>query len=65
MVYLWGRDLLDTQKWRYTMCGLNSRFAIKQDMDMRSFSIGLRYNFNASRSKYKGKGASNDEKDRL
>lgn len=40
MVYLWGRDLLDTQKWRYTMCGLNSRFAIKQDMDMRSSVLG-------------------------
>lgn len=63
--YLWGRDLLATQKRRYIMYGLNSTFNIKQDMDSRCFSIGVQYNFNVTRSKYKGSGAGNDEKERM
>lgn len=63
--YLWGRDLLQTQKRRYTMYGVNSTFTTKQDMDSRCFSIGIQYNFNTTRSKYKGTGAGNDEKNRL
>ena len=63
--YLWGRDLLQTQKRRYTMYGINSTFTIKQDMDTRCFSIGILYNFNATRSRYKGTGAGNTEKSRL
>ena len=63
--YLWGRDLLQTQKRRYTMYGINSTFTTEQDMDSRCFSIGIQYNFNTTRSKYKGTSAGNDEKDRL
>lgn len=63
--YIWGRDLLATQKRRYTMHGQNSTFAIKQDMDSRCLSIGIQYNFNVSRSKYKGTGAGKDEKERM
>lgn len=63
--YLWGRDLLQTQKRRYTMYGVNSTFTTKQDMDSRCLSIGIQYKFNATRSKYKGTGAGNDEKNRL
>ena len=63
--YFWGRDLLQTQKRRYTMYGINSAFTTRQDMDTRSFSIGIRYNFNTSRSKFKGTGAGNEEKTRL
>ncbi|MGM9733672.1 MAG: outer membrane beta-barrel protein [Prevotella sp.] len=63
--YLWGRDLLQTQKRRYTMYGINSMFTTKQDMDSRCFSIGIQYNFNTTRSKYKGTGAGNAEKNRL
>lgn len=63
--YLWGRDLLATQKRRYTMYGKNSTFAIKQDMDSRCLSIGIQYNFNVTRSKYKGTGAGNEEKGRM
>ena len=63
--YFWGRDLLQTQKRRYTMYGINSAFTTRQDMDTRSFSIGIRYNFNTTRSKFKGTGAGNEEKIRL
>lgn len=63
--YFWGRDLLQTQKRRYTMYGINSIFTMRQDMDTRSFSIGIRYNLNTTRSKYKGTGAGNEEKTRL
>ena len=63
--YLWGRDLLQTQKRRYTMYGINSTFTTEQDMDSRCFSIGIQYNFNTTRSKYKGTSAGNDEKNRL
>lgn len=63
--YLWGRDLLQTQKRRYTMYGINSTFTTKQDMDTRCFSIGIQYNYNTTRSKYKGTGAGNAEKNRL
>lgn len=47
------------------MYGLNSTFSIKQDMDTRCFSLGVQYNFSATRSKYNGTGAGNDEKSRL
>jgi hypothetical protein len=33
--------------------------------DSREFVLTLRYNFNTTRSKYKGTGAGNDEKNRL
>lgn len=63
--YIWGRDLLHTQTRRYTMYGLKSKFSIKQDMDTRCLSIGVQYNINTTRSKYKGIGAGKEEKDRL
>lgn len=63
--HIWGRDLLQTQKMRYTMYSINSMFSTKQDIDSRCFSIGLQYNFNASKSKYKGTGAGNSEKGRM
>lgn len=63
--YLWGRDLLQNQRRRYTMYGINSMFTTKQDMDSRCFSIGIQYNFNTTRYKYKGTGAGNAEKNRL
>lgn len=47
------------------MYGINSAFTTRQDMDTRSFSIGIRYNFNTTRSKFKGTGAGNEEKTRL
>lgn len=62
---IWIRDLLNTQKRRYTMYGINSMFTTNQDMDTRCFSIGIQYNFNTTRNKYKGTGAGNDEKKRL
>lgn len=64
-VYLWGRDLLRTQKMRYTMYGLKGKYTTTQDMDSRCFSIGVLYNFNTTKSKYKGTGAGSDEKNRL
>ena len=42
-----------------------SAFTTRQDMDTRRFSIGIRYNFNTTRSKFKGTGAGNEEKTRL
>ncbi len=62
---IWGRDLLNTRKRRYTMYGINSTFTTNQDMDSRSFSIGFQYNFNITKNKYRGTGAGNDEKGRL
>ena len=62
---IWGRDLLNTRKRRYTMYGINSMFTTNQDMDTRSFSIGIQYNFNITKNKYKGTGAGNEEKGRL
>lgn len=64
-VYLWGRDLLKTQNRRYTMFGINGKYTTNQDMDTRCFSIGIQYNFNATKSMYKGTGAGNGEKYRL
>lgn len=63
--HFWGRDLLQTQKMRYTLYGINSMFSTKQDIDSRCFSIGVQYNFNTSKSKYKGTGAGNSEKGRM
>ena len=36
-----------------------------EDNDSRCIQLSLRYRFNVTRSKYKGTGAGNDEKDRL
>ena len=63
--YLWGRDLLRTQNKHYTMYGNNSTFTTKQDVDSRCISIGVRFNFNATKRKYKGTGAGYAEKERL
>lgn len=37
----------------------------KCKLNSRSFALTVTYNFNAKRSKYKGTGAGNEEKNRL
>lgn len=64
-LYFNARDILNTQIRKYTMYGIMSSFTIRQDMDSRCVSVGIQYNFNSSRSKYKGSGAGNTEKGRM
>ena len=64
-VRLKGHDLLGTEKQRVLLyCD-----RIQADQfgwgDSREFEITVRYKFNTTRSKYKGTGAGNEEKERL
>ena len=64
-VRLKGHDLLGTEKQRVLIyCG-----DIQADQfdwhDSREFELTVRYKFNTTRSKYKGTGAGNEEKERL
>ncbi|MBR2201455.1 MAG: hypothetical protein IJ894_12055 [Bacteroidales bacterium] len=42
-----------------------SGYLSQEVFDETSFNIRLKYTFNPAKSKYKGTGAGNDEKDRL
>ena len=64
-IRLKGHDLLGTEKQRVVLyCD-----RIQADQfgwgDSREFEITVRYKFNTTRSKYKGTGAGNEEKERL
>ncbi|MCF0209681.1 MAG: outer membrane beta-barrel protein, partial [Bacteroidaceae bacterium] len=60
-----GNDIFHTDKWGTIFhAGLMQKKQISWS-DSQEFVLTLRYNFNTTRSKYKGTGAGNDEKNRL
>ena len=64
-IRLKGHDLLGTEKQKYVLYvdGIQTeQFGWR---DSRMFEITVRYKFNTTRSKYKGTGAGNEEKERL
>jgi len=64
-VWLKISDLFDTDKERWYSNINNIYVSKKRGLDTRGIMLQLRYTFNPQRSKYKGKGAGNDEKNRL
>lgn len=62
---LQGNDLLDTYRYKGYGVTLVNRKHYKTIYDSRSVMLSATYLFNATRSKYKGTGAANDELKRL
>lgn len=60
-----GKDLFKSQKDAYLIYHANMNFYQGSTYDNRELELTVRYKFNTVRSKYKGKGAGNSEKNRL
>ncbi len=60
-----GKDLFDGQSDNITMYSGNVLTKTVEKYNMRSCEITLRYRLNVPKSKYKGKGAGQTEKDRM
>lgn len=60
-----GNDLFHTEKQGMLLYAGRMHSEQTSWYDSREFVLTLRYNFNTTRSKYKGTGAGNDEKNRL
>ena len=60
-----GKDLLHLQKTGTLVYSNQMQLLQENTFDTRMVKVTLSYNFNASRSKYKGTGAGNSEKKRL
>ncbi|MGP1493570.1 MAG: outer membrane beta-barrel protein [Prevotella fusca] len=58
-------DVFGTWRQQFIMFDALTRMDVNKIRDTRDFSVTLRYNFNAARSRYKGHGAGNAEKDRF
>ena len=65
IIYLSANDIFKTAKERWTMYGLGAGTTKDCYNYTRNISLQITYNFNAKRSKYKGTGAGNEEKNRL
>ena len=65
VVYLNASDIFKTWRERWTMYGQGAESSKDCYNYTRSISLQITYNFNAKRSKYRGTGAGNDEKNRL
>ena len=63
-VRIGGRNLFNSQQHINICYGLRSLYQ-ETHKDSRKFELSVRYNFNATNSKYKGTGAGNDEKNRF
>lgn len=58
-------DVFNTYRQQMTQYDALSRASVKKIYDTRDLSLTIRYNFNAARSRYKGRGVANAEKDRF
>lgn len=64
-VELKGTDLLDTNKDYYHLYSGDYNIYQKNSYDTREVSVTVRYKFNATKSKYKGTGAGESQKNRM
>ena len=64
-VSLFANDLLRTDKEKWTMYGSHVQLSKDCYAFARCIGLSVNYNFNATKSKYKGTGAGNAEKSRL
>ena len=64
-VTLTGDDILHTGYYHFNIYGNHTYSSRRIYNDRQRIGIQLSYRFNATKSKYKGKGAGQSEKDRL
>lgn len=62
---LYMSDIFRTDHYNVALYNTRYQYSIKEYQQSRYFQIGLVYYFNTTRSKYKGTGAGNEEKNRL
>lgn len=60
-----AQDIFGTDLERWSMHTTNRKFTKWNDGDNRGIFFIMSYNFNTTRSKYKGQGAANEERNRL
>ena len=65
LVNLYADDIFKTSQERWTTYGIGTNFTKDCYNFDRTIGLTVTYNFNTTRSKYKGTGAGNDEKSRL
>ena len=65
LVNLYADDIFKTSQERWTTYGIGTNITKDCYNFDRTFGLTVTYNFNVTRSKYKGTGAGNDEKSRL
>ena len=65
VVTLSANDIFKTERERWTMYGVNTEASKDCYNYTRNIALRLTYNFNNTRTKYKGTGAGNDEKKRM
>ena len=65
LVNLYADDIFKTNRERWTIYGIGTNTTKDCYNFDRTIGVTVTYNFNATRSKYKGTGAGNDEKSRL
>lgn len=65
MVQLWGNDLLNQQYASYTTFDRAVISSGSNEYHTRQVVLMVRYQFNATKSRYKGQGAGSSEKQRL
>lgn len=58
-------DIFDTWRQDITLCDAISCITSKKIYDTRDLSLTIRYNFNSARSRFKGRGAGNTDKNRF
>lgn len=58
-------DVFNTYSQQMSQYDALSTVSVNKIYDTRDLSLTIRYNFNAARSRYKGRGAANAEKDRF
>ena len=58
-------DVFNTYRQQMTQYDALSTISVNRIYDTRDLSLTIRYNFNSARSRYKGRGAANAEKDRF
>ena len=62
---LYANDIFKTSQERWTMYGTGANLNKDCYNYDRTIGLTITYNFNSTKSKYKGTGAGNDEKSRL
>lgn len=58
-------DVFETENQHFNMYGNIRKCTIEKHSDTRKIELSIRYKFNAAKSKYKGTGAGNEEKERM
>lgn len=64
-IALTANDILHTGYYHFNLYGINAYMENRIYRDFQRFGLQVSYKFNATKSKYKGTGAGQSEKNRL